>query len=84
MPVVARRLNGRSPPSLRIERTSDQIGLRLMRRERQRAILERAARHFDAGELRVVVGATFSLEQATDAHRALEAGQVTGKAVLVM
>jgi NADPH2:quinone reductase len=53
-------------------------------RERQRAILERAARHFDAGELRVVVGATFSLEQATDAHRALEAGQVTGKAVLVM
>jgi NADPH:quinone reductase len=53
-------------------------------RERQRAILEQAARHFDAGELRVVVGATFSLEQATDAHRALEAGQVTGKAVLVM
>jgi NADPH2:quinone reductase len=53
-------------------------------RERQRAILERAARHFDAGELRVVVGATFSLEQAADAHRALEAGQVTGKAVLVM
>jgi len=55
-----------------------------MRRERQRAILERAARHFDAGELRVVVGATFALEQATDAYRALEAGQVTGKAVLVM
>jgi len=36
------------------------------------------------GELRVVVGATFPLEQAADAHRALEAGQVTGKAVLVM
>jgi len=52
--------------------------------ERQRAILEQAARHFDAGELRVVVGATFPLEQAADAHRALEAGQVTGKAVLVM
>jgi NADPH:quinone reductase-like Zn-dependent oxidoreductase len=42
------------------------------------------AHHFDAGELRVVVGATFPLEQAADAHRALEAGQVTGKAVLVM
>jgi NADPH:quinone reductase-like Zn-dependent oxidoreductase len=31
-----------------------------------------------------VVGATFPLEQAADAHRALETGQVTGKAVLVM
>ena len=41
-------------------------------RERQRAILEQAACHFDAGELRVVVGATFSLEQTADAHRALD------------
>jgi NADPH:quinone reductase len=53
-------------------------------RERQRAILEEAAGHFDAGDLRVVVGATFPLEQAADAHRALEAGQITGKAVLTM
>jgi NADPH:quinone reductase len=53
-------------------------------RERQRAILEQAAGPFDAGDLRVVVGATFPLEQAADAHRALEAGRVTGKAVLVM
>lgn len=53
-------------------------------RERQRAILEQAAGHFDAGELRVEVGATFPLEQAADAHRALEAGQVMGKAVLTM
>jgi NADPH2:quinone reductase len=53
-------------------------------RERQRGILEQAAAHFDAGELRVQVGATFPLAQAADAHRALEAGQVTGKAVLVM
>jgi NADPH2:quinone reductase len=51
-------------------------------RERQRGILEQAATHFDAGELRVQVGATFPLEQAADAHRALEAGQVLGKAVL--
>ena len=51
-------------------------------RERQRVILEQAAGHFDAGELRVVVGATFPLEHAADAHRALEAGQVIGKAVL--
>jgi NADPH:quinone reductase len=53
-------------------------------RERQRRILEQAASHFDAGELRVEVGATFPLEQAADAHRALEAGQVIGKAVLAI
>ncbi|WP_300609679.1 zinc-binding dehydrogenase [Trebonia sp.] len=53
-------------------------------RVRQRGILEEAAAHFDAGELRVQVGATFPLERAADAHRALEAGQVTGKAVLTM
>lgn len=53
-------------------------------RERHRAILEQAAAHFDAGELRIAVGATFPLDRAADAHRALEAGQVTGKAVLTM
>jgi NADPH:quinone reductase len=53
-------------------------------RARQRAILEQAASHFDAGDLRVEVGATFPLEQAADAHRALETGQVVGKAVLTM
>jgi NADPH:quinone reductase len=53
-------------------------------RERQRAILEQAAAHFDAGDLRVQVGATFALERAADAHRALEAGEVVGKAVLTM
>jgi NADPH:quinone reductase len=53
-------------------------------RERQRAILEQAAAYFDAGDLRVQVGATFPLERAADAHRALEAGQVIGKAVLTM
>jgi NADPH2:quinone reductase len=51
-------------------------------RARQRGILEQAAVHFDAGELRVAVGATFPLERAADAHRALEAGEIGGKAVL--
>jgi NADPH2:quinone reductase len=51
-------------------------------RERQRTILEQAAAHFDAGDLRVVVGATFPLERAADAHRALESGRAVGKAVL--
>ncbi len=53
-------------------------------RERQRAILEQAAAHFDAGDLRIAVGATFPLDKAADAHRALEAGQVIGKTVLTM
>jgi NADPH:quinone reductase len=53
-------------------------------RERQRAILEEAAGYFATGELRVAVGATFALEAAAQAHRALEAGEVIGKAVLVM
>ena len=51
-------------------------------RERQRRILEQAATHIDAGELRVQVSATLPLDQAADAHRALEAGKVLGKAVL--
>jgi NADPH:quinone reductase-like Zn-dependent oxidoreductase len=53
-------------------------------RERQRAILEQAAPLFETSDLRVVVGATFSLEQAKDAHRALEAGKIVGKVVLTM
>jgi len=51
-------------------------------RERQRHLLEQAATHFDAGDLRVQVGATFPLAQAADAHRAVEAGTVLGKTVL--
>jgi NADPH2:quinone reductase len=53
-------------------------------RQRQRGILEQAAARFDAGDLRVEVGATFPLDRAADAHRALESGAVVGKAVLVM
>jgi NADPH:quinone reductase len=53
-------------------------------RERQRAILEEAGRHFEAGDLRVQVGATFPLADAAEAHRALEHGEVMGKAVLTM
>jgi NADPH2:quinone reductase len=51
-------------------------------RERQRSILDQAAAHFDAGDLRIAVGATFPLEKVADAHRALEAGEVVGKTVL--
>jgi NADPH2:quinone reductase len=53
-------------------------------RERQNGILEDAARLFDSGALSVQVGAIFPLEEAAAAHRALEAGQVLGKAVLTI
>jgi len=53
-------------------------------RERQTGILEDAARLFDSGALSVHVGATFPLEGAAAAQRALEAGQVLGKAVLTI
>jgi NADPH2:quinone reductase len=53
-------------------------------RERQRSILDQAAARFDAGDLRIQLGATFPLAEAAQAHRALEAGQVLGKAVLTM
>lgn len=53
-------------------------------RERQRAILDSAAELFDGGKLRIEVGATFPLEQAAEAHRALQAGEVIGKAVLTV
>jgi NADPH:quinone reductase len=53
-------------------------------RERQRVILEQAAAHFEAGDLRVAVGATFALDKAADAHRAVETGQVVGKTVLTI
>jgi NADPH2:quinone reductase len=51
-------------------------------RLRQRRILEEAGLLFDAGDLRVVVGATFPLEKVVEAQRAVEGGRVPGKAVL--
>ena len=53
-------------------------------KRRQRGVLEEAAKHFEAGDLRVQVGATFPLEQAAEAQRELEAGRVVGKVVLTI
>jgi NADPH:quinone reductase len=53
-------------------------------RERQCRILEQAATRFDTGDLRVLVGATFGLAEAANAHRAVEGGKVTGKTVLII
>ncbi len=53
-------------------------------RVHQTEILERGARLIDDGKLRVIVGATYPLERAADAQRALESGAVTGKCVLTI
>lgn len=53
-------------------------------KRRQRGVLEEAAKHFEAGDLRIQVGATFPLEQAAEAQRELEAGRVMGKVVLTI
>lgn len=50
----------------------------------QAAILDRCARLFDEGRLRVHVAATFPLEEAARAHALIEAGSMTGKVVLTI
>lgn len=50
----------------------------------QGAILEECARLFDEGRLRIHVTHQFPLEEATKAHILLEAGGMTGKAVLLI
>ncbi|TXT26027.1 MAG: NADPH2:quinone reductase [Gallionellaceae bacterium] len=53
-------------------------------RVRQRGILEQGAELVEAGKLGVLVTHRLPLELATEAHRLIEAGGVTGKIVLTM
>lgn len=53
-------------------------------RARQGEILRRCAEWIDSGDLRIEVELTFLLEQAAEAHKAIEAGHTRGKLVLVM
>jgi NADPH2:quinone reductase len=48
------------------------------------SILEQAAALFDAGELKIHVGATLPLSQAAEAHALIERGSMTGKLILVV
>lgn len=48
----------------------------------QRKMLEEAAKMADAGQLEVKVSSVLLLEQAAEAHRAIESGGMTGKIVL--
>ncbi|MCO6006420.1 zinc-binding dehydrogenase [Actinoallomurus purpureus] len=51
--------------------------------EEYRRLAERAFDEAAAGRLRPVIGRTFPLERAADAHAAIEAREVLGKALLV-
>lgn len=51
-------------------------------RDRQIAMLNQCARWIDEGRLKIHVGAVLPLEDAAKAHRMIEEGHMTGKAVL--
>lgn len=51
-------------------------------RLRQRRLLEDAAEFFDAGKLRVELDRVYPLAEAGEAHRALEDGEIIGRAAL--
>ena len=69
--------------SLELMLTPMYRGLTAARRH-QADILERCARLFDEGRLRVHVSGTYPLAEAAEAHRRLEAGGMIGKLVLVV
>lgn len=46
--------------------------------------MERLAQIIDAGDLTPVIGSTYSLEEAPDAMRHLEAGKARGKIVITV
>lgn len=50
----------------------------------RRAALAEAARKFEAGNLRIPVANTFTLEEAAAAHAASQAGHVAGRTVIVI
>jgi NADPH2:quinone reductase len=47
-----------------------------------RRLAERAMSEAAAGRIRPIIGQTFPLERAADAHRAIEARDVIGKTLL--
>lgn len=52
--------------------------------QHQAWILEQCAERFDAGRLRVHVDRVLPLGEAAEAHRLIEAGEITGKVVLAI
>ncbi len=52
--------------------------------EDRRRLTQRALREAAAGRIRLIIGQTFPLEKAAEAHAAIEARAVVGKTLLVV
>jgi enoyl reductase len=61
---------------------ADELGIRRLSTERSAARLAELTDLYAKGALRVVIQQAYPLEQAADAHRAVETGHVRGKIVL--
>lgn len=60
-------------------------GAQVSAKEDNRTVkLVEAARHFEAGTLRIPVANRFGLHQAAAAHRVSQAGHVAGRTVIVV
>jgi NADPH2:quinone reductase len=75
------------PPGALMARSTAVIGFWLVHVVQRPAMLAAAVTELlgmlDRGELRAVIGGSFSLETAADAHRALRSRTTTGKLILV-
>jgi NADPH2:quinone reductase len=65
--------------SVKVQGMEQLMGFRTDARRRAEHMLAEAA----AGRLRVIIGQTFPLDQAAEAHAALEARTITGKTLLI-
>lgn len=61
---------------------AERLGIQRLSTQRSAAQLRELTELFSAGRLRVSIQHCFQLEQAADAHRAVETGHVRGKVVL--
>jgi NADPH:quinone reductase len=70
-------------PAERADATIKGIGDLMLSPEEMRQVLARALREAADGRLRPVVGQTFPLDHAADAHAAIEAREVVGRTLLL-
>lgn len=68
--------------SIAFNPAADELGIRRISTERTAAQLRALTDLYAAGALQIVIQHTYPLDQAPDAHRAVETGHVRGKVVL--
>jgi enoyl reductase len=62
---------------------ADELGVRRLNTERSAAQLRELTELYAAGKLRIAIQQVYQLDEAAQAHRAIETGHVRGKLVLV-